>query len=129
MFQDSTAFSSFAVDDLAAAKRFYGETLGFPIEEHMDGTIISVALPGGGTPVMVYPKEDFEPATYTVLNFPVRDVEGAVDELTSMGVEMARFEGFDQDARGIARDSGGPAIAWFRDPAGNILSVVADDTM
>jgi catechol 2,3-dioxygenase-like lactoylglutathione lyase family enzyme len=126
MFQDSTAFSSFAVDDLAAAKRFYGQTLGFPVTEHMDGAIIDVTLPGGDHHVMVYPKDDFVPATYTVLNFPVRDVDAAVDELTKQGIEMARFEGFDQDARGIAHDGGGPAIAWFRDPEGNILSVVED---
>jgi catechol 2,3-dioxygenase-like lactoylglutathione lyase family enzyme len=128
MFQDSTAFSSFAVDDLAAAKRFYGSTLGFPVQEHMDGAIVDVTLPGGDHHVMIYPKDDFEPATYTVLNFPVRDVDRAVEELTSKGVSMARFDGFDQDARGIARGDG-PDIAWFRDPAGNILSVVADDTM
>ena len=128
MFQDSTAFSSFAVDDLAAAKRFYGTTLGFPVQEHMDGAIVDITLPGGDSHVMVYPKDDFEPATYTVLNFPVRDLDRAVEELTSKGVSMARFDGFDQDARGIARGNG-PDIAWFRDPAGNILSVVHDDTM
>ena len=128
MFQDSTAFSSFAVDDLAAARRFYGQTLGFPVTEHMDGAIIDVTLPGGDHHVMVYPKDDFVPATYTVLNFPVRDVDAAVRELTDKGISMARFEGFDQDAQGIARGDG-PDIAWFRDPAGNILSVVADDTV
>jgi catechol 2,3-dioxygenase-like lactoylglutathione lyase family enzyme len=128
MFQDSKAFSGFAVDDLAAAKRFYGQTLGFPVVEHMDGQIIDITLPGGDAHVMVYPKDDFEPATYTILNFPVRDVDAAVQELTKNGIAMARFEGFDQDAQGVARGNG-PDIAWFRDPAGNILSVVADDTM
>jgi len=128
MFQDSTAFSGFAVDDLAAAKRFYGETLGFDVREDTSMDLLDITLPGG-TRVMVYPKPDFVPATYTILNFPVRDVDAAVDELTAKGVEMARFDGFEQDAKGIARDDRGPTISWFRDPAGNILSVVADDTM
>ena len=129
MFQDSTAFSSFAVDDLAAAKRFYGQTLGFPVTEHMDGAIIDVTLPGGDHHVMVYPKDDFVPATYTVLNFPVRDVDAAVDELTRQGIEMARFEGFEQDDKGISRQGEGPTIAWFRDPSGNILAVHSNEDM
>ncbi len=128
MFQDSTAFSSFAVNDLAAAKRFYGSTLGFPIQEHMDGSILDVTLPGGDSHVMIYPKDDYIPATFTVLNFGVRDVGKAVKELAGKGLTVERFDDFDQDERGIARGNG-PDIAWFRDPAGNILSIVADDTV
>jgi catechol 2,3-dioxygenase-like lactoylglutathione lyase family enzyme len=125
MFQDSRAFPSFAVDDLAAAKRFYGQTLGFPVDEQMDGAILDVTLPGGASHVMIYHKDDFVPATFTVLNFPVADLDRAVDELDAKGITLERFDGFDQDERGISRGDG-PDIAWFRDPAGNILSVVQD---
>lgn len=127
MFQDSKAFSGFAVDDLAAAKAFYGETLGLTVHEMADIGLLELAL-AGGTRIMIYPKEDFVPATYTILNFPVRDVDAAVDQLTRAGVRIEHFEVFQQDEKGISRGSG-PTIAWFRDPAGNILSVLADEAM
>jgi predicted enzyme related to lactoylglutathione lyase len=118
----SEAFSSFAVGDLDAARRFYGQTLGLDVRDEPMG-LISVGL--GGRRVMVYPKDDHVPATYTVLNLPVTDVEAAVRALGERGVEFLRYEGFDQDDLGIVRGEEGPQIAWFADPAGNILSVVA----
>jgi predicted enzyme related to lactoylglutathione lyase len=121
MFADTKAFSGFAVDDIDAAKRFYGETLGLKVTDGPMG-ILNLEL-AGDRPTMIYPKPDFEPATYTILNFPVDDVDAAVDELTSRGVEMERYDGFDQDDKGIMRDNG-PTIAWFKDPAGNILAVL-----
>jgi predicted enzyme related to lactoylglutathione lyase len=121
MFTDTHAFSGFAVDDIDAAKRFYGETLGLKVTDGPMG-ILNLEL-AGDRPTMIYPKPDFEPATYTILNFPVDDVDAAVDELTSRGVEMERYDGFDQDDKGIMRDNG-PTIAWFKDPAGNILAVL-----
>jgi catechol 2,3-dioxygenase-like lactoylglutathione lyase family enzyme len=128
MFEHSKAFSGFAVDDLEAARAFYGGTLGLTIGSRYDGGLLELALPGGDAHVLIYPKPDFVPATYTILNFPVPDVGAAVDELSRAGVEMARFEGFEQDEQGITHDNG-PDIAWFRDPAGNILSVIADEPM
>jgi len=124
MFTDTPAFSGFAVDDIDTARRFYGETLGLKVEDGPMG-ILSLQL-AGDRPTMIYPKPDFEPATYTILNFPVDDVDAAVDELTSRGVEMERYDDFDQDEKGIARGDG-PTIAWFRDPAGNILAVLKPD--
>jgi predicted enzyme related to lactoylglutathione lyase len=121
MFDPRAAYSSFAVNDIEAAKRFYGGTLGLDTKVMYDGQMLEVGL--GERQLMIYPKPDFKPATYTVLNFPVPDVEKAVDELTAKGIEMATFDGFKQDAKGISRDNGGPTIAWFRDPAGNILAV------
>jgi catechol 2,3-dioxygenase-like lactoylglutathione lyase family enzyme len=122
MFTDTPAFSGFAVDDLDAARSFYRDTLGVKVtDEEMGFLTLHLA---GDRPTMVYPKPDFAPATYTILNFPVDDVDAAVDELSSRGVEFERYEGFDQDEKGIARDPRGPAIAWFKDPAGNILSVL-----
>ncbi len=123
MLTDSPAFSGFAVPDVEAARRFYTDTLGLKVDvDHEMGGVLTLHL-GGGTDVLVYPKPDHTPATYTVLNFPVEDVERAVDELTARGVRFARYPGFDQDDKGIARGQG-PAIAWFTDPAGNILSVL-----
>jgi len=123
MFANTKATNGFAVDDVEAAKRFYGETLGLGVtelsEEH---GLISIQL-AGGRDTLVYRKPDFVPATYTILNFEVDDVDAAVDELTGKDVEMERYEGFDQDEKGIARGPG-PSIAWFKDPAGNILSVL-----
>jgi predicted enzyme related to lactoylglutathione lyase len=121
MFANTPAFSGFAVDDIDAAKRFYGETLGLKVEDGPMG-ILTLQL-AGDRPTMIYPKPDFTPATYTILNFPVEDVDAAVDELTSRGVQMERYDGFDQDEKGIMRDNG-PTIAWFKDPAGNVLSVL-----
>jgi catechol 2,3-dioxygenase-like lactoylglutathione lyase family enzyme len=121
MFANTPAFSGFAVDDIDAARRFYGETLGLNVTDGPMG-VLSLEL-AGDRPTMIYPKPDFTPATYTILNFPVEDVDAAVDELTARGVEMERYDGFDQDEKGIMRDNG-PTIAWFRDPAGNILAVL-----
>ena len=121
MFANTPAFSGFAVDDIEAARRFYGETLGLNVEDGPMG-VLSLQL-AGDRPTMIYPKPDFTPATYTILNFPVDDIDAAVDGLLARGVEMERYDGFDQDEKGIVRDEG-PTIAWFRDPAGNILSVL-----
>ena len=125
MFKDSHAFSTFAVTDLAAARIFFGDTLGLDVRDSREGLLELHVT--GGTPVLVYPKPDHAPATFTVLNFPVADVEAAVDKLVAAGVEMERYPGVEQDAKGIARGGGGPSIAWFKDPAGNILSVLEDD--
>jgi catechol 2,3-dioxygenase-like lactoylglutathione lyase family enzyme len=126
MFKDSKAYSGFAVDDLDEAKRFYGGTLGLQTEVIDEENGLMTLHLAGDRPTLVYNKPDFEPATYTVLNFPVRDVEQAVDELTAQGVEFERYEAFEQDERGIVRADGAPQVAWFRDPAGNILSVLED---
>jgi catechol 2,3-dioxygenase-like lactoylglutathione lyase family enzyme len=120
MVDASKAFSGFAVDDLVKAKQFYGETLGMELSERYGMLVLRVA---GGAEVLVYPKPDHVPASFTVLNFPVDDVQAAVDELIAAGVEFVRYEGIRQDERGIHR-GGGPLIAWFTDPAGNVLSVV-----
>jgi catechol 2,3-dioxygenase-like lactoylglutathione lyase family enzyme len=121
MLKESKAFSTFAVDDVPKARQFYGETLGLDVKDEMDGLALQL---GGGTTVFVYPKPDHAPAVFTVLNFPVDDVEQAVDRLTAAGVAFEQYEGFEQDEKGIARTDEGPAIAWFTDPAGNILSVL-----
>jgi catechol 2,3-dioxygenase-like lactoylglutathione lyase family enzyme len=125
MFKDTKAFSGFSVDDLQRAKEFYGRTLGLEVSEADDLLELRLA---GGTNVFVYPKANHVPATFTILNFPVDDVEEAVDELTKRGV---RFEIYDEgdlktDERGVFRGEG-PRIAWFKDPAGNILSVLEVD--
>ena len=127
MFEDTPAVNCFAVDDSTKAKQFYGETLGIPVSalsEEMG--LLSLHL-AGGHDTLVYAKPDFTPATYTILNFQVDDVDKAVDELTSRGVTMERYDGFDQDEKGISRGQG-PDIAWFKDPAGNILSVLKQDS-
>jgi catechol 2,3-dioxygenase-like lactoylglutathione lyase family enzyme len=122
MLDGSEAFSGFAAPDLDAIRTFYRDTLGLTVDDENGMLWIGV---GGGKRVLVYPKPDHEPATYTVLNFPVADVEAAVDALTAAGVAFERYEGeIATDAKGIMRH-GGPEIAWFRDPAGNILSVIA----
>jgi len=122
MLADSKAFSGFSVDDAAAARRFYEETLGLRVsDEEMDG-LMRLHL-GGGAEVLVYAKADHSPATFTVLNFPVPDVEKAVDELTAKGVTFQQYEYPPTDAKGIMRE-GGPLIAWFTDPAGNVFSVI-----
>jgi predicted enzyme related to lactoylglutathione lyase len=126
MFADTKAYSGFAVDDLAKAQDFYGETLGVRTSEISDGGgLLSLDLAGDrGT--LVYEKPDFTPATYTILNFPVDDIDQAVDELAARGVSFERYEGFEQDEKGIARSGAGPQIAWFKDPAGNVLSVLQE---
>ena len=120
MLEHSNAFSGFSVDDLAAARRFYGETLGLRVTEENGLLTLHTA---GDRDTVVYPKDDHTPATYTILNFPVEDVDKTVDELTARGVRFERYEGIDQDEKGVFRTQG-PPIAWFKDPAGNILSVL-----
>jgi len=120
MLRDSHAFSGFSSNDISKAKEFYGQKLGLEVTEEND--MLTLHLPGGGR-VIIYPKENHEPASFTVLNFPVADVEAAVDSLTQAGVTFERYEGFDQDERGIMRDQGSP-IAWIKDPAGNVLAVL-----
>jgi predicted enzyme related to lactoylglutathione lyase len=122
MFTETKAFSGFAVRDIAAAKAFYGDTLGIKISE--DHGLLTLHL-AGDRPTLVYPKPDHVPASYTILNFPVDDIDAAVDELVARGVEILRYEGMEQDDRGIMR-AGGPYIAWFTDPAGNVLSVLQE---
>jgi catechol 2,3-dioxygenase-like lactoylglutathione lyase family enzyme len=121
MFADTKAFSGFAVDDVEKARAFYGDTLGLRTSEEYGMLTLHLA---GDRDVLVYPKPDHTPATYTILNFPVDDVDAAVDELTSRGVTFEHYDGMGQDEKGIMRGQG-PDIAWFRDPAGNILSVLA----
>jgi catechol 2,3-dioxygenase-like lactoylglutathione lyase family enzyme len=120
MFRDSHAFSGFSSNDIAKAKDFYGRTLGLEVTE--ENGMLTLHLAGGGT-VLIYPKDDHTPATFTVLNFPVEDIDAAVATLTEAGVRFERYEGAGQDERGIAR-AYPPPIAWFKDPAGNILSVL-----
>jgi predicted enzyme related to lactoylglutathione lyase len=122
MFANTKAFSGFSVDDMAAAKEFYGGTLG--IETSEQNGLMTLRL-AGGRDTLVYPKSDHVPATYTILNFPVEDIDKAVDELAARGVEFERYDGSGQDEKGINR-GGGPYIAWFKDPAGNILSVLQE---
>jgi len=123
MLKDNRTFSSFSSDDIPAAKDFYEEKLGLVVEEQMGGLALHL---GGGADVFIYPKDDHVPATHTVLNFIVGDVEAAVDRLTEAGIRFERYEGeLATDDNGIARNpEGGPAIAWFKDPAGNTLSVL-----
>ena len=123
MLADSKAFSGFAVPDVAAARQFYGETLGLRVSEEHGMLQLHLA---GGRDVIVYPKPDHTPASYTILNFPVDDVEATVDALTERGVRFERYQGFGQDDKGIQR-GGGPLIAWFKDPAGNVLSIISQD--
>jgi predicted enzyme related to lactoylglutathione lyase len=122
MLKDSHAFSGFSTNDIDAARAFYGDTLGLDVSEQMG--LLRLTFAGGGSGI-IYPKPNHEPATFTVLNFPVEDVEGTVDKLVEAGVIFERYDGLTQDERGIARDPQGPAIAWFKDPAGNILAVIA----
>ncbi len=121
MFENSRAFSGYSVDRIDAARRFYGETLGLSVSE--SNGLLTLHLPGDRD-TLIYPKGELhQPATFTVLNFPVEDIERAVDDLVARGIQLERYEGVEQDERGIARTDG-PLIAWFTDPAGNILSVL-----
>jgi catechol 2,3-dioxygenase-like lactoylglutathione lyase family enzyme len=124
MFRTDGAFSGFAVDDLEAAHRFYADTLGLRVEVLEGSGFLTLHLGSGGR-VLVYGKPRHEPASFTVLNFPVADVEAAVDDLRSRGVDTKIYDDadFPTDSRGIMRE-GGPLIAWFRDPAGNVLAVL-----
>jgi len=120
MFADTKAFSGFAVDDLEKAREFYGETLGIETSEEHGLLTLHIA---GDRATLIYPREDHTPADYTILNFPVDDIDDAVDGLAARGVSFERYDGFDQDEKGVSRDAG-PQIAWFKDPAGNVLSVL-----
>jgi catechol 2,3-dioxygenase-like lactoylglutathione lyase family enzyme len=122
MFATTKAFSGFSVDDIPAAKRFYSETLGLDVSEEQG--MLTLHIAGGGN-ILVYPKPDHTPASFTILNFPVNDIDRTVDELTARGVRFQRYEGSTQDERGIQRGFG-PPIAWFTDPAGNVLSVLQE---
>jgi predicted enzyme related to lactoylglutathione lyase len=125
MFENTKAYSGFAVDDVGKAQEFYGETLGLKLSVlDEENGLMSLDLAGDRT-TLVYAKPDFVPATYTILNFAVDDVDKAVDELASRGVSFERYDAFEQDEKGIARGPG-PQIAWFKDPAGNILSVLQE---
>jgi catechol 2,3-dioxygenase-like lactoylglutathione lyase family enzyme len=121
MFKDTKAFSGFSVNDLDAAKAFYGGKLGLEVGSGPMGSL-ELHLATGAT-VFIYSKKDHVPATYTMLNFPVPDVEAAVNELAKAGIEMERYPNMGQDAKGILRGNG-PDIAWFKDPSGNVLSVL-----
>ena len=124
MFKDTKAFSGFAVDDLDRAREFYGETLGLETTvEDTEHGLMALRI-AGDRPVLVYRQPSATPASYTILNFPVDDIDAAVDELTRRGVRFERYDGFEQDDKGISRAEGGPPIAWFKDPAGNQLAVL-----
>jgi catechol 2,3-dioxygenase-like lactoylglutathione lyase family enzyme len=125
--EQSKAFSGFAVDDLDAAIRFYRETLGLNVDVLDEANGLAMLHLAGDRDTAVYRKPDFVPATYTILNFPVDDIDAAVDALFDRGVSFERYDEFDQDEKGIARGRAagrGPDIAWFKDPSGNILSVL-----
>jgi len=124
MFADTKAFSGFAVDDLQKAREFYAETLGLKVSMLDEETGLMVLHLAGDRDTFVYAKPDHTPATYTILNFEVGDIDEAVDELGARGVTFERYEGFEQDEKGIARGPQGPDIAWFTDPAGNVLAVL-----
>jgi catechol 2,3-dioxygenase-like lactoylglutathione lyase family enzyme len=121
MLTDSHAFSGFSSNDIPACRDFYAGKLGVPVTE--ENGLLTLTFVGGGK-VIIYPKPNHEPATFTVLNFPVPDIDKAVDTLIKAGIKMELYEGAGQDERGISREGGGPQIAWFKDPAGNILSVI-----
>jgi catechol 2,3-dioxygenase-like lactoylglutathione lyase family enzyme len=124
MLKNTKAFSTFSVDDLPRAKEFYGGTLGLDVSESAEGLALNLA---SGGKVFIYPKPNHAPASFTVLNFPVDDIEQAVNQLGNLGVSFERYEGAIQtDDKGIHRGDKGPTIAWFKDPAGNILSVLED---
>jgi len=121
VFEHTKAFSGFSVNDIPKARQFYGETLGLRVSEERGMLRLHIA---GDRDTLIYPKDDHTPATFTILNFPVEDIDAAVDQLAARGVAFEHYDGL--DAKGINR-GGGPAIAWFKDPAGNILSVLQPD--
>ncbi len=123
MFKDSQVFSTFAVPDIDAARSFYGGTLGLDVRDGEQPGLIELHV-GEGLPVTIYPKPDHAPANFTVLNFIVSDIDAAVDKLVAAGIRMERYPEMEADPKGIVRDPRGPTIAWFKDPAGNILSVL-----
>lgn len=123
MFTTTKAFSGFSVNDIEAARTFYNGTLGLEVSEEHDLLILHIV---GERDIVVYLKPNHSPASFTILNFPVEDIDRAVDELTGRGVRFEHYDGIEQDDNGIARGQGGPLIAWFTDPAGNILSVLQE---
>ena len=123
MLNDSKATSSFSVNDLQKVKEFYENKLGLKVSEDNGMMRLNV---NGGNPIMVYPKPDHTPASFTVLNFPVSDVEKTVDELTEKGVKFEQYPSFNTNAKGIVDDPRGPKIAWFKDPAGNVMAVLQE---
>jgi predicted enzyme related to lactoylglutathione lyase len=129
MFKNSKVFSSFSVNDIKKAKEFYSETLGINVKEEGDmGLTLQLA---GGTKIFIYPKENHTPASFTILNFPVEDIDIAAEKLNNLGIQLERYEGmsFTQDEKGILRGKAanmGPDIAWVKDPAGNILSILEE---
>lgn len=123
MLENSKGFSGFSVNDLVAAKHFYGQILGIPVKEMPEGLMLTIA---GGNGTFVYQKDDHQPATYTILNFPVDDIDAAVDTLVNKGIVFEYYADM-TDEKGIARgiaEHNGPDIAWFKDPFGNIISVL-----
>jgi len=125
MLANSKAYSGFAVDDVQKAREFYGETLGLKTSVVSDEHGLMSLHLAGDRDTLVYQKPDYMPATYTILNFPVEDIDKAVDELAARGVRFERYDGFEQDEKGISRGQG-PSIAWFKDPAGNVLAVLQE---
>lgn len=126
MFRNSKAFSGFSVNDIQKAKAFYGDTLGLNVKDSPMG-ILELETEGNNN-IIIYPKPNHTPATFTILNFPVDNIDEAVDKLTAKGVKFEQYTGDIQtDEKGICRTSGGPNIAWFKDPAGNILSVLEEN--
>lgn len=123
MFKNTKAFSSFSVDNLDSAKSFYTQTLGLDVKEQYGGLSVNIA---GSSPLMVYQKDDHKPATFTVLNFPVDDIQRSVDELTSKGVTFEQYDTPDikTDEKGISKWENGPSMAWFKDPAGNVFGLM-----
>ena len=128
MFKDTIAFPSFSVDDLQKAKRFYGQTLGLEVSESDHGIPLLDLHISGGTIILIYPKANHTPATFTILNFPVDNLEKAVDDLTKRGVHFEIYNEGDvkTDEKGITISDEGPKVAWFKDPAGNVLSVLEE---
>ena len=124
MLKNSPFFAGFAVDDTEKAKEFYGQTLGVFHVEELDGGLLAIQAANGYS-ILAYPKPGHVPAAHTILNFPVDDIDRAVDELAARGVRFERYDAFEQDEKGINR-GGGPLIAWFKDPAGNVLSVLQE---
>lgn len=123
MLKDATAFSGFSAGDVRQEKEFYEDVLGVSVTEENDMLTLHLR---GGQRVLIYPKEDHQPATFTVLNFEVPDIQAAVDHLSSRGMSFLRYDGIPQDERGIMREFG-PPIAWFADPAGNVLALIETD--
>ena len=127
MVDTTKAYSSFAAKDIEATRSFFADKLGVDARSLYDGQLLELQL-HDGMRVLIYPKDDFQPATFTVLNFPVADIDAAVDDLTSKGISMQRYDGFHQDGKGIQRSDGqGPDIAWFTDPNGNVIAIHSDE--